>query len=364
MQNKFLLNKAMFTEKENLILESSSMRAYAFRYSTGVEAVRVENEKGYFIILPYQGQQIWRANFLGQELTMQTTFDEPVATDNFLASYGCFLMHCGVTAMGCPSDKDNHAQHGELPVAIYKDAYLISGVDEKGEYIAVSGSIEGKVSFTRNYLFTPQCRLYSDSTLLDVTVNLKNLRSKPFTYMYLCHINFRPVDGAELIYSAKYDKEHFKVHKIVPANMAPDKAKELKAYMDALQKDPTIHHKVGAPGQVYDPEICSTVIYTPDENNRAHTMQLLPDGTAFYVNHPADTLPIGIRWISRTGDENSMGMVLPATAEHLGYTHAEKNGQLKELAPHSEITFNMYAGLLEKDNAKKTAEHINSVSGN
>ena len=364
MKNKFLLSKAMFTERETTLLETDSMRAVAFLYKSGVEAIRIENEKGYIIVLPYQGQQIWRANFLGKELSMKTAFDEPVLTSKFLDTYGCFMMHCGVTAMGVPGPNDNHIQHGELTVIQYNEAYLISGTDEKGEYISVSGIVEGKVGFTRNYLFTPEAKLYTNATTIELNINLKNLRSKPFTYMYLCHINFRPVDGSELVYSTKYDKEHVKVHKIIAPSTPPEQTKELKAYMDAVQKNPALHHKVGEDGQKYDPEICFTVRYVPDENNRAHTLAHLPDGSSFYVNHPTDALPIGVRWISRTGDEDSMGMVLPATAEHLGYSHAEKNGQLMELAPNSETSFTIYMGLLEEEETQKAIKHIDNMNLN
>ena len=362
MQYKFFLSPAMFTEKEKLILDIGTMRAYAFTYSTGVAALRVENEKGYFIILPFQGQQIWRVKFLGRSLTMRTSFDEPVPTLNYLETYGGFMLHCGVCGMGVPGPKDVHPQHGELPNAQYRTAWLLAGEDERGAYIGVSGEIAGKVSFVRNYLFTPECRLYAGETILRTNVRLQNLRSEPFTYMYLCHINFRPIDGAELMYSTKYDKEHITVHKIISPNAPKEKAEPLAAYMDAVQENPALHHKVGAPGQYYDPEICFTVHYMADKDGMAHTMERLPDGTAFYVSHPVDALPYAIRWISRTGDEDSMGMVLPATAEHFGYTYAKEHGQLNVLPPKSEISFSLKIGLLDAGEAEAVAEKIKKIT--
>ena len=62
---RFYLNKEYFTDREFLIAENANMKATAFKYSTGVEAIRVENKKGYFIILAFKGQQIWRAHFCG-----------------------------------------------------------------------------------------------------------------------------------------------------------------------------------------------------------------------------------------------------------------------------------------------------------
>lgn len=359
MQNTFYLSPSLFTEKETLILENGSMKAYAFAYSTGVAALRVENKNGFFIILPYQGQQIWRAEFLGQPLVMRTMFEEPVPTQVYLETYGGFLLHCGVLSMGAPSGK--HAQHGELPNAQYQKAFLLSGEDEKGAYIAVSGQRDYNVGFTLNYSFIPECRLYEDGTVLNVNVTLKNLRGEPLPYMYLCHINFRPIPGSELMYSTKYDKEHIKVHKVIPDTLPKEQQEALANYMDAVQENPALHHQVGAPGQCYNPEIVFAVRYMADENGRAYTMQKLPDGRAFYVSHPADVLPVGVRWISKTNDEESMGMVLPATAEHFGREYAEKNGQMKVLAPYSDISFSITAGLIEKDCAEKVEAKIKEI---
>ena len=104
--------------------------------------------------------------------------------------------------------------------------------------------------------------------------------------------------------------------------------------------------------QVYDPEICFTVMYQGDEEGRAYTLQKTGDG-ACYVSHPTDVLNYGIRWMSRTGDEASCGMVLPATAEHLGYQYAKENGQVKLLGAGETLTFVIEAGYLDKDRADK-----------
>ena len=130
------LRKDFFSEKEFVLLENKSMRATCFCYSTGVEAVKVENSKGYFIILPFQGQQIWRAGFLGHELTMKTRFEEPVPTQDFLKTYGGFLLHCGISSFGAADA--SHPQHGEIPNAPYRKAYIECGED----YIAVGGSLD------------------------------------------------------------------------------------------------------------------------------------------------------------------------------------------------------------------------------
>ena len=340
------LKKEFFAEKEFVFLQNRKMKVTFFKYSTGVEAVKVENSKGYFIILPFQGQQIWRAGFLGHELTMKTRFEEPVPTQDFLKTYGGFLLHCGISSFGAADA--THPQHGEIPNAPYRKAYIECGED----YVAVGGSLDYDVSFTRNYTFSPECRLYEDDTVLKLHMKLENRRTSPMEYMYLCHINFRPMDGAQLMYSAEYDSEHVKVHKAVSPHLSMEQADELRAYMEELEKEPAKHHRIGAPGQVYDPEVCFTVMYQGDEEGRAYTLQKTEDG-ACYVSHPTDVLNYGIRWMSRTGDEASCGMVLPATAEHLGYQYAKENGQVKLLGASETLTFDIEAGYLDKERADK-----------
>jgi hypothetical protein len=69
-------------------------------------------------------------------------------------------------------------------------------------------------------------------------MKVTNLRQKPMEYMYLCHINYRPFDGSQLVYSAVPDPAHVKVHKDIPANMPADKAARLREYMDKIQRTP------------------------------------------------------------------------------------------------------------------------------
>ncbi len=352
------INKQMFTNKEFVLLEDKSFKISAFKYSTGVEALKAENDKGYFIILPYQGQQIWRASFMGEDLVMKTTFDEPVPNKTYLETYGGFLLHCGINSFGAP--EEGYPQHGEIPNADYDSAYIKIDEDENGKYIAVGGTLEYNKSFVKRYVFHPECKLYENSTLLNIDIELENKRNTPMEYMYLCHINFHPIDGAELIYSAKYDSEHIKVYKPQEKPLDRDGIK-LYEYMEKIEENPVIHHKVGAEGQFYSPEMCLGIKYNADEAGRAHTMQYTDNG-AFYVSHPVDVLPMAIRWISRTGVEDSMGMVLPATGEHLGYTYAKQNGQTKFLEPYGVLKYTIQAGYLDKANADCMKEKIEKIN--
>jgi hypothetical protein len=60
-------------DRGSIIAESSfnGLQANASRFKTGVAAVSLENKYGNCVCLPFQGQQIWRMNMLGRDLTMK-----------------------------------------------------------------------------------------------------------------------------------------------------------------------------------------------------------------------------------------------------------------------------------------------------
>ena len=361
MENKFYLYESFFTEKEKEVMTSGKLSATLFTYSTGVKAVKLKNDKGSATLLPYMGQMIWRADFNGYEMAMRTIYDEPMpAKEVFHESYGCFLMHCGLTAMGNPTAEDNHTPHGELPICKYDSVYLVSGSDGKGNYIGLSGVYSHKRCYDLNYEFSPLVKIYEGETFIDVTVNIKNNKDVPLEYYYLCHVNHRPVDGAKLCYTA--DRKSIKVnHEVPDGYFSEADAAATNAYLDMLDKNPAIMDEVGAKGQSYRPEIVFCCNYTADKDGKAYTMQVNPDGTATYVTHNPTELPYGIRWISRTEDEDAMGMVLPATAEHLGKLYCQRNGQQSYLKKGESVTYSIQTGLLTKDEASKMQDKIKSL---
>ena len=123
------LTPAFFSERERVLVEHGPLTASAFRYDSGVCALRLKNELGELVMLPFQGQQIWSAEFGGRNLTMKSMFSQPTATRSYLENYGGFLLHCGATAMGVPAGADTHPLHGELPNAPYQKAWLVAGED-------------------------------------------------------------------------------------------------------------------------------------------------------------------------------------------------------------------------------------------
>lgn len=356
---RLYLQKAHFSERETLLLSEGTLTVHAFRYSTGVEALRVTNECGYFVILPYQGQQIWDFNFGGKDLKMKTTIAEPKKPKIFLETYGGFLYHCGLASVGAPDE--SHPQHGEIPNGEYAEAYINCGRDERGTYVSVGGTLSCDIAFVKKYNFTPECRLYEGASTVRMNVTVENGRAEPMEYAYLCHINFRPLNGARLIYSVPRDAEHIKMHKIVPDSLPADAQVKLRGYMEILDKNIARMDEVGNPDEAYAPEICFTMQYNPDENRRGYTMQYIEGEGACYVDHPVDALPIGIRWISRTPTEDAMGMVLPATSEHFGYKHAKEHGYIRELGGFETISFHMEIGFLPDAEAKTVEAKINTL---
>src|SRR6266404_4844392 len=107
------LRPEQFTEAETVLATCGGLTASTYRYGSGVLGLRIANRVGRISLLPFQGQQIWDAEFLGRPLAMRSMFDEPVATEDYLKTYGAFLIHCGATAMGGPGPTDKHPLHGE-----------------------------------------------------------------------------------------------------------------------------------------------------------------------------------------------------------------------------------------------------------
>ncbi len=203
--------------------------------------------------------------------------------------------------------------------------------------------------------------MYEDSSVLDITMSLANLRKTAMEYMYMMHINFRPVDYARLVYSAKCDPDHVKVHISVPEHMkSAGGTSGLEAFMNKLAGDPSIHNTI-KPDHIYDPEIVFTVLYESGKDGKAHSMQVHPDGYACYVSHKPSELPFGVRWIARTADEDALGMVLPATAEHKGYSAEKKKGNIRTIPGRGKVTFNVSAGMLKPEDAAKMEVEIGKI---
>jgi hypothetical protein len=344
-----------FTDRERVLVDSAPLSASIFRFDSGVCGLRLENELGQLVLLPFQGQQIWSAEFGGRNLTMKSMFDEPRPTHVYLETYGAFLIHCGATAMGVPSKDDTHPLHGELPNAPYHRAYVVVGQDKKGAYIGLGGRLQYTVAFNHNYAAEPLVKLYAESTLFDVTMTITNLKRSEMELMYLAHVNFRPVDGGRLVYSAPCTPEHVRVRRSIPSHIRP--LPGYVEFIEELARHPERHNRL-APDLLFDPEVVFSIDYLADEAGWAHSMQVHPDGSADYIRHRPDQADKGIRWISRTPDQQALGIVLPATAEPEGYVAEKAKGNLKVLPPAGTFRCAMEMGYLTPDEAESVEAKI------
>jgi len=349
-----------FTEREKTLVQHATLSASAFRFGSGVCGLRLKNELGELVLLPYQGQQIWSAEFRGRTLTMKSMFTEPLPTRQYLETYGGFLIHCGATAMGVPSKEDTHPLHGELPNAPYQKAYLVFGQDDQGPYLGLGGRYQHTVAFGANYAAQPLVKLYAGASLVQMSLTLTNLKRTPMEWMYLAHINFRPVDNGRLVYSAQCTPEHVRVRKSIPSHVHPGPG--YAEFLEELGQHPE-KHNVLAPDLVFDPELVFTIDYLTDSEGWAHCMQVHPDGSADYVRHRPDQLDKGVRWICRTPDQDALGMDMPATAEPEGYTAEKAKGNIKTLPAQGQVHFDMQVGVLTADEAQATEAKISKVMG-
>ena len=350
------LNAIEFNRAETLLAKHGSIAIHAFRYKSGVAALRVTNTVGELIFLPFHGQQIWDVTFYGRRLTMRSMFDEPTGSTEYLSNYGAFLLHCGATAMGNPSSQDNHPVHGELPNAIYQNAEIVLSEDDSGKFVELTGTYKHTVAFSYNYEARPRVKFAENSGLLEMNLEIANLKNSTMDLMYLAHVNFKPVDDAVLIDTASDDPSKVRVRDMFPEFFKPTAA--YLAHIAALQKQPFLHRKLKA-GQAIDPELVIGLTFKTDEQGLAHSMQLLPGGSADVISHRPSELPHGVRWITRTADQDALGLFLPGTAEANGYIAEKAKGNVMEIAPKASFTCSLIFGALDKP---ATAQFKNKIT--
>ncbi len=354
------LRNVHFDGAETPLATFAGLAASTYRYGTGVAGLRIANDLGHVALLPFQGQQIWDAWFLGRRLTMQSIFPEPVQTRDYLANYGAYFIHCGATAMGNPGPSDTHPLHGELPNAPYQEAQLIAGTDAEGAYMGLTGSYRHASAFTHHYVARPTVKLRPGSSRVHMALEVQNLRHAPMEFMYLAHINFRPCDGATLVDTVPDDPQHARVRSVVLPGFQAS-AEHLRM-IEALRSEPGRHRSIEG-GLTIDPEIVLSMDCRADDSGWAHGMQLRPDGGADFVSHRPDQLDHAVRWIVRNGDEDAMGLMLPATAEADGYAAEKAKGHVRTIPPQGSFRCAMMFGALDANEAATLRRKIDIAMG-
>jgi hypothetical protein len=224
----------------------------------------------------------------------------------------------------------------------------------------LTGEFRYTVAFSHNYVAQPWVKLYADSSRLSVSMDIRNLKQSAMDLMYLAHVNFRPVDHGRLVYSAPCDPTHVRVRRSIPSHISPPAG--YRAFLDELATQPE-KHNVLKPDLAFDPEVVFLIDYQADESGWAHTMQIHPDGGADFISHRPDQLAHGIRWISRTADQDALGMNEPATAEPEGYTAEKAKGNLKVLPGGSVFHFDLEMGALMPAETQAMEAKIEKILG-
>lgn len=350
------LDTVSFNEKEKPLVKGADFAISAFRYASGIAALRVTSNRGEIIVLPFRGHQIWSATFDNRNLTMKSMFTEPVETQHYLETYGSFFIHCGATAMGAPGPTDRHALHGELPLAPFQKGWI--EIDEAKRSCAIVGTYEHTLAFSYHYLATSTYVMRADSTLLDVSLQVDNLKKTPMDLMYLAHANFRPVDNGELIYSAPYTPQAIRTRMSIPAHITPKPG--YPEFLQELSRSPKLHH-VLKPDLAFDPEVAMMIDMKADPDGFAHAIQRHPDGTSDYMRYRPDQCGQCCRWICRTPDQDAIGIAFPSTSEVEGYTAEKKKGLVVNLDGQKSWRVDMLMGALSKDETSTVAKKIAAI---
>lgn len=326
--------RAAWSQAERVVLESSAGTVTQFTYDSGVEGLRVRTDKVEAVILPFQGQQIWRLTLDGEPVTMHTMWDEPVPTSVFAQSYGPFLMHCGLTWMGAPGPGERW-NHGELPCAVYSSAWV--EVDEAAGTLTVGGEYENRMSHGYGYRFTPRLVFRTDAAAVEVSSQIENLRRSPLSWQYLTHVNWVYWPGARLEQDVAMDPDHVSLH---PAG-SQDEA--TAAYTASLAESPDRGNAL--PDHDVVPEYVAVLTPEADADGWAHFAMVRADGVRARVSYDTTELPRAVRWVSRTPDEQAAGFCMPATGHHLGRAQSDAEGLTRTLPGLASTTIRLRMGL-------------------
>ncbi len=353
------LLKNMFNSQSFQLVKNDKMSAELFRYSTGIEAVKITNEKGHLIILPYMGQMIWDATFCGVDLKMQSMFKEPVPASDILGTYGCFMYHAGILRNGNPTQDDAHNLHGEFPCAKAQNAYLKIGKKDGKSYICITSEYEYIKGFGDHYMASPSVTLFEDSSVFDINMHIKNLATKPMDVMYMNHINNAFVEGATIHQMSDYNNNNMQLRESIPSHVQP--TKDWLDFLKQAKDTPSISKTLVEP-QRYDPEIVYFIKnMQTDSDGYTHLFMEYPNGDGQYCKYKPSQMPHLTRWILYNGDQKVAAFALPGTCDPEGYSTEKQKGNVMSLAASASIEFSVTTGYIEKENSKIIKDIIGKV---
>lgn len=352
-----------FGDRPFRLISDGELGAMAFRYESGVAGLRISNARSSMVVLPYTGMQVWFVEFDGRLVSQKSMFDMPLATTKFGDNYGGFLYHCGLNNINGPEDGDSdYPMHDVLPFGVFGDTYTGVGEDERGRYLAVGGTYVFRNSQELHWAYAPELRLYEGETMVEMCATVENRRSHPLEYLWMCHMNWRGVDGARFVYSCPKDPEHVQV---APTELGDDspRAVAIRAYGKKLIADPALADVLDSGSQVYDPELCINYRYRADESGWAHSLMVLPDGVSCYVSWEIAKAPYALRWLCRTGDEDGVGIALPSTGTNRGTAYQRSHGNCNTLEPGAHDVLRWRFGLLDEAETRDAELRVATIAG-
>ncbi len=352
------LRGVAFSEAEREVFRAGRLSAIAFRFASGVDAIRLSNGSDEVVVLPFQGQHVWSARLGGRDVGMKSMFDMPRPTQKFFETYGGYFQHAGITAIGAPGPMERREQHGELPNAPYREAAVLLSEDADGRYIAVTGRYNHTVAFAVNYEAVPVLKLYEGQARITIGITVTNLKSTPLPVYYLGHLNWRAREGARLVGTVHETPESLRVRQEIPPHIKPGPG--YVEWIAALAKDPSLAATLTS-DKIFAPEVVFAFDPLADDEGRSHFMQIHPDGTADYTSFKPENTGTAARWICRTGDQEAVGMAFPVRSPD---DTCRVNGRVVNHAPLAKgekFKNEIVAAVFTPAEAEAMARHIEAV---
>ena len=336
MKTELYLFKESFSQTERVLLCNDEFTVLSFKYESGIEAIKISNQKGFIVVLPFYGQIIWDVEFNNHSLKMKNMFSEPKFGNSIVDTYGCFAFHSGLIRNGCPGPQDDHVLHGEMPCSIINKAWLV--IDDNS--VTLTGEVEYVKGFGEHYLAKPAVTLYSNNSLFDIQMNVTNLASVDMPLQYMCHMNYCYEHGSVL--SQNIPDSAISLRETIPAHVKPTKKwiefnemiKEGKYQLCKLDND-----------VMYDPEIVFFMDNLSKYQEHLEYRMESPNGYTYVTKFSSKDFNYATRWILFNEDQQVGAFVLPATCRPEGFLAAKEAGSLIMLKPKETRTFCVTTGI-------------------
>lgn len=337
MKTRVPLHREQFHTTPTTLLQNAAFHVELFRYPAGIEAVRISNQRGAVVVLPFYGQMVWDVCFDGRTLTMGHGFKQPLPGSSIVDTYGCFAFHSGLLANGCPAEDDSHPLHGEMACARMDSAWLVLENDR----LSLEGETEYIKGFGHHYLAAPAVRIEADQPRLHIEMTVTNLAGAPMPLQYMCHLNSAWIPDGE--FKQTIPPHAFQLRTSVPAHVKP--TPQWQTYTAALARDPQALQRLDRP-EMCDPEI---VFFADDLPQYGDEMQFelhAPQGFALMTRFSSQQFPYATRWLLHNRDQQVAAYVLPATCRPEGFNAAQRAGTLLSLAPGEQRFFSVETGIV------------------